>query len=234
MTTLTGTVTTVNFGGLEFEGLLLSTGEFAVGLSQLHHLGLVQQNLSQKRLEASLGITFQSGKKVRTSLNPKEINTIGLDDLRKIIIASANKGNDKGKELRDALVGLSLQQVFSDAFGVKFEKDDRRAFLKARVSGKVTRRTLTDAIADWLTRSNPSENTKRFIYRNVTDLVYKGLFGKTAQRLKDERGAGELRDCMSEAELKLLDRIEANITTLIDDKGYTPSEATKKILEMFA
>jgi hypothetical protein len=234
MTTLTGTVTTVNFGGLEFEGLLLSTGEFAVGLSQLDHVGLIPPNRSQKQLEHLLGFSFQSHLKVKTPLHPKAVNTIGLEDLRKLIITSTKNGNERAGELRDALVGLSLHQAFCDAFDIEFGKKDRKAFYKARMDGKVTRRTLTDAIADWLTRSNPSENTKRFIYRNVTDLVYKGLFGKTAQRLKDERGAGELRDCMSEAELKLLERIEANITTLIDDKGYTPSEATKKVLEMFA
>ena len=137
MSILTATVTKVPFGkSLVIDGLLLADGNFAIAVPQLQELNFVPPNRSLKQLETLLGIRFSSHQKVRTSLNSKAVNSISLEDFRALIVASANKGNESSITMRDNLVGLSLTQLFSDAFNIKFEKEDRQAFLVQRETHK--------------------------------------------------------------------------------------------------
>jgi hypothetical protein len=238
MNTITqkATVTQVPFGGIEIEGLLLENGEFAIAFSQLQILDLIPPNRSQKQLESLLGICFQSHQKAKTSLHPKAVNIINLDELKNVILASANKGNLQAQNLRDSLVGLSLTQLFSDAFNIKFDKEDRQEWLKSRIQGKVVRRTLTDAVKDWLDRNEASENTRKFIYSNVSDCLNKALFGKTSKQLKDERGCDTnelLRDSHSDKDLQRIEHHETFTMKLVDKLDKNPLEAMKEAIDFY-
>jgi hypothetical protein len=131
MKILTATVTDVPIGHLMLPGLMAEDDEFYVGIPQIVDLDLIPPNRSSKQLQALSGIEFQTHK-LKTELHPKAINAIALLDFGRIVVAFAKTGNIAAQSLRDDLVGLSLQQLFSDAFKVKFEEEERQQFLKWR------------------------------------------------------------------------------------------------------
>ena len=92
-----------------------------------------------------------------------------------------------------------------------------------RFLGKITRRSLTDAIRDnW----NPIDS---YIYGKATnELVYKQIFNRTAKQLSKERNIkGSLRDNLEKNELLLLEEVEQEATNFIDDYGLTYEEVLR-------
>lgn len=101
--------------------------------------------------------------------------------------------------------------------------------LMERRRSKEVRRSLTDVIRD----DYPESPNKRYVYKNITDLAYKDTFGANAKQLRDRLGITKkdnLRDCFSEAELKLLQKKEDLIKSLVKS-GYNYQQV-KDILSM--
>lgn len=97
-----------------------------------------------------------------------------------------------------------------------------QVWLLAREKGKATRRTLTDAIRD----NVPDSPHKKFMYKNYTDLAYKMAFGKNSKQLKEEISE-PLRDKLTDANIKLLDKMENAIKALLDlDYSYDDIKET--------
>lgn len=228
-------VTTVKMGSLEVQGLLFPDGTFGIAIPQLVDLNLIPPNRSLKQLEALHSISFQSHQKAKTVIHPKSVNVISLIDFEKLLAKLDRSGNKDAQNFRDALVGLSLTQLFSDAFGVKFEAEERQGYLKARLQGKVARRSLTDAIRDYCLRNEPSENYCKFIYSNVSDCLNRGLLGKTSKQLCEELKIDKdrLRDAFNEQTLKNIDYLEQNALKLIDRRNVEPMEAMKEALALY-
>jgi hypothetical protein len=177
-----------------------------------------------------LGADFQFPK-AKTKLHPKAVNAIPLKDFEVLLTRLDRSGNVLAQQFRDDLVGLSLTQLFSDAFGAEFDKTDRQAFLVERMKGKVTRRTLTDAIKDYIDRTpDLSENAIRFMYSNITDATYRSLFGRNCKKLETDLQVDrhKLRDALNIKELNHLNAFEDMAVRLIDKHGYTPSDAVKE------
>ena len=229
MTILTATVTKIKFGNLEIDGLLFPDGSFGVAVPQLAELNLVPPNRSIKQLEVLLCLDFPSHQKAKTELNSKAVNTLGLVDFERLLRKLDRAGNPIAQNLCDALVGLSLHQLFSDSFGIAFEKEDRQRWLESRLAGKVTRRTLTDSSKSYLDY-HPEVSDR--IYSNVSDLLNLTLFGKRASRLCQERDCDkdELRNTHDEFTLSRIDKIESVVMIQIDS-GMEPMEAMKFTLE---
>lgn len=232
------TVTTVKLGCLEFEGLLLENGQFAIAQQQVAALFSVIPTSAPKWVKSLLGEGFQLFS-VKTDRNQgrrqnRSESALSLADFERVIVELTIKGNETAANITRALVGLSLTQLFSDAFGVKFEAQDRQNYLTARLAGKVTRRTLTDAIKAYLDTNEVSDNYRKFIYSNCSDKINRALFGKSAAKLCVERGCDkdELRNSHSEAELILIDRIEGHAVKLID-RGMEPMTATQDALDFY-
>jgi hypothetical protein len=131
--TLKASVAIVKLGYLELEGLLLEDGTEAIAIPQLSTLNLVPPNRSQKQLEALLDIRFSSHQKVKTPLNSKAVNAISLIEFEEILLNLVIKGNPGAIALSRALIGLSLKQLWADAFNVNLTKDDRASYLKDRI-----------------------------------------------------------------------------------------------------
>lgn len=224
-------VAQVVVGNLLVEGLMLPNGGFAIAVPQVIKLfpNSVPQNRSAKQLKSLLGIDFPSHQ-VKSELNSKAVNIILLEDLEKLIVTLARKGDEDAIELTINLVGLSLNQLFSDAFNIKFEQQERQNWLKIRQQGKQIRRTLTDSIKDWLSYHHTSDNQKRFIYATVTDMINLGIFNRKAQNLKSDWRCHNPRDLMNDNELRWVSEVEDLAMRLIDYQGFTPYDATKEAI----
>ena len=199
---LNGKVSRINFGSVEFEALLLDvpadkngSATFAIGVSQVAMLFSVPPKNIQRELKALLNIE-SSFLKVRSDLNSKPVNIIDFDQLNKVISIFNKKGNPIAIELVDACLGLSLYQRACDSFGLKFEADDRSAWLIDRAAGKVTRNKLTDSIKKWLDENDASDNARKFAYSNASDLLNVALTGHKASHWATELGCDRhsLRD----------------------------------------
>ena len=145
MSILTASVTQVNIGPIAIEGLMSENGDFAIAVPQMVALDLVPPNRSAKQLESALGVPFQSHK-LKTEINPKAINAITLDTFQSVIRALDKKGNPAASAFVDAMFGLSLHQVFADAFGIKFEAEERQRWLTERLEARHNFRPLTDQL----------------------------------------------------------------------------------------
>ena len=230
---LTATVSTVKVGGLEFEGLMLEDGTFLIALQQTANIFSVLPNSAQIWLERLLGKGFQFYK-VKTN-RPKQEgkqnraeNAISLIQFEQVIRKLDRQGNQQAQNLVDAMLGLSLTQLFSDAFHVKFESEDRQAWLTARIKGKVARRGLTDAIKDWYIRNpNGTSRPQHVMYAVTTNRIYQALWGLDAMCLESilRCGRNKARDFMDSDSIKLLDRAESNVCDYIDDDNIKPVDA---------
>jgi hypothetical protein len=235
-------ITQVKIGLIEIEGLLLPDGSFAIAVPQICSLFQFLNKNAVRDIKALLGKNFQF-LKCRTTLHPKAVNVLQLKDFEKLMFELiVQKQNAKAIDLGRQLAGLSLHQLFSDAFGIKFEQEERQAWLKARQEGKIVRRTLTDAIKTYIdTHSDDlSEPKKKFYYKNVTDAVYIGIFDRTASKLKVDWVTRPIiqpitckhgiRNKMTNRELKYVEQVEDLAMRLIDYDYLEPMTAVYEAL----
>ena len=225
----------VNIGSnIEIEGLRLPDGTFAVSVPQVAALFSVRQDHSSRDLKPLLGEGFQFAKAF-SELNPKPVNIISLSQFEIVMMKLDRKGNIKAQELRDALSGLALNELFCDAFGIVSDARTRRAWLDARFKGMEERTSLTDAIKDWLERNVISDTAEKFIYSNVSDKLNVGLTGHKAKYWRDVVGCSDnaaLRDRWKDSHLDHIKSVETHATRLIV-RGQTPMDAIELALEFF-
>lgn len=104
---------------------------------------------------------------------------------------------------------------------------DQKEWSLQRELSKAKRRTVTDAIRDYIEESP----NKRWQYKHFTDLVYRKIFGKSAKELRLEmcvRDNDQLRDNLTAHELEVLEKAEVFIAGMIM-AGYQYAEIKAKI-----
>lgn len=141
-------VATVELGNFSFEGLMLPDGSYAIAVPQVARLVLFNQNTASRDLKRLLGENFRPSK-ISTELGNQKVNVIALKDFDRLLFELALSGNEKAIEISRQLVGLSLRQLFADAFGEKFEEEERQDWLIKRQATKVTFRDMTDSLKEW-------------------------------------------------------------------------------------
>nr|WP_026731319.1 hypothetical protein [Fischerella sp. PCC 9605] len=227
-------VTQVPIGSVAIEGLMDEEGNYYVAAPQLAGEFSLLKNNATREVKVLLGKDFQFVK-LKTELNSNAVNAIPLTEFERLLFELALKGNEKAIEFSRMLVGLSLHQLFSDAFGVKFEQEERQLWLQARLEGKATRRSESDAIKDyWWRHPDMNEGETKWIYKNVTDTLYRGCLGADAKHLKQQKNCQNLRDCLESDQLRLLDHAESYLTQLIDVRDMHPMVAAKEVVELYA
>lgn len=112
---------------------------------------------------------------------------------------------------------------------------ERQQWVIEREKGKLVRHILTDTIKMKVAESPH----KKFMYPNYTKLIYKLLFGKSFEELKEQygiKGKESLRDYLASEELKELEEMEMLISSLIglgwgyeQTKSFVIQERTKKL-----
>ena len=226
----------VNIGSnIEIEGLRLPNGTFAVSVSQIANLFSIPQKNSSRDFKALLGEGFQF-LKTSSELHPKPVNIISLSQFEIVMMMLDRMGNLKAQELRDALAGLALNELFCDAFGVVSDARTRKAWLDARFKGIQERTSLTDAIKDWLESNVVSDTAERFIYSNVSDKLNKGLTGHNAKYWREYIGCPDnaaLRDRWKDSHLDHIKSVETHATRSIV-RGQTPMDAIDIALDFYS
>lgn len=230
----------IQVGNISFEGLMLPDGSFGISLQQLRVLAFpkvtpnnAKRTLTQvantksdfsqnekKSLEPALGKGFQL-LRVATELGNNPQWVVSIDDITFLLTELAFAGHTEARQLVRLLTGLSLQQLFCDAFGVRFEVEDRQQWLVARMESIVVRNEYTGAIRD-----TQGEGYTR--YGTATDLIYLGLYQKTAKQLSEELG-GPVRDRLTSSQLEKVKMVEKVAAKFVKD-GEEPITAGYKAL----
>lgn len=135
MNTVKAKICKIQIGHLEIEGLMLPDGTFAVAVVQISSLFSLTQNYASQELKRLLGNEFRPHK-IATELNNSPRNVLPLKDFEQVSVELSLSGNEPAIEFVRSLYGLSLHQLFCDAFGVRFETEERQAWLKARFQHK--------------------------------------------------------------------------------------------------
>lgn len=146
MNIVTAEIAKIQIGQVSFDGVMFPDGSYGIAVPQIVELNLVPPDRSRKQLEALTGMVFQTHQKAKTKLHPKAVNVIGLNDFEKLTFELAMNGHLVAQKFVRDLYGLSLHQLFSDAFNVKFEKEDRQRWLETRFNTKHDFRPLTDCL----------------------------------------------------------------------------------------
>lgn len=205
-------ITTVPIGPFFIQGLMSDSGEFGVAIPQMADLNLVPPNRSLKQLEALLKLGLQSHepKKWATPLNPKSVNVVTLEQFQLIVRAMDKQGNAAASQFVDAMFGLSLYQLFCDAFGKKCEAEDRQRWLQTRFNTKHDFRPLTDQL-------------QRYGFKEPWE--YARFISAMQSKIGLQNGT---RDFADFATLNKLERAQTKLTAYMDC-GLEPWEALERI-----
>lgn len=241
---------TITLGDIKLDVFQLLNGDYGfscTGIAKL--LGLssdkrVREILTSKSLEANTRIALGLGKNEEFSLNLAKVSTndsgninfLPLDLFMLVVGYEAQNGNQMAVTILMASLAESIERRADAARGIQRSEEERNDRLKFRVQvGKVSRRTLTDAIGSWLENpeNDASENTKRFIYANCSDHLNKIVLGHKSRIAKEILGVSPdslLRDYLPLPALKELDAVERLATILIDEDNTHPLEAVKQAI----
>jgi len=231
---LTAEIADVPFGVFVIEGLMDENSDYYIGVPQICELfSFLNKNASRdiKQLIYKDSSFLKDFTQLRTPLNSKPINAIPIVDFEVLLVALDRvKNNEKAKELRDSLTGLSLYQLFCDAFKIKFEVEERQQWLKARMLTKETFWFLGAAIEAYYLRHPRVEKYAYQNYSEVFDALNKALFGKRSRVIRAILGIGKNtlnRDHFGEESLKKIEMIQRIAEAQIDYQDVKPIDAVK-------
>ena len=236
---MTATVTIVPIGNLEIEGLLGEDGNFYVAIPQIADSFQILIRNTSRDFKALLGNDFQF-LKIKTSLNPKAVNAVDLKTFEVLVAKLDRAGNKAAQSFRDDLAGLALQQLFCDAFGIKYEAEDRQKFLVARQESKELFWELAEAIKVYLDTREAAgypidPALKHFQYSNAFDAINLGLFGKKSKQIREELGIGKgalNRDSFGWTALRHLTTVQATAAKKMQtDPKLKPTDAIALVVE---
>ena len=228
------TVTTIPFGFATVQGLLMPDGSFGIALTQAWLLideKIARQKNELRQAKSLLGKNF-TPVKVATELNVNKAYVLTLPEFELFLAKADRAGYKNAQDLRDSLVGLSLHQLFCDAFGIKFEAEERQQWLTVRQQSKALFWEFSQAISDWIANRECSSPEFTY-YSNAYDAINLGLFGKKSKQIKEELGKPELnRNCLGSHSLRRIITIqEASARYLRSGRAAKPTEAVKQVSE---
>jgi hypothetical protein len=140
-------VATVDFGFIQVEGLMLPSGEYAIGVRQANEfLSFAGSHRNANRaLKALLGEGY-AGLRVATELNSNKAYILTIDQFKRVVRELDKRGNPVASAFIDASLEEAIERRFDRAFNVKRSEDERNALMELRVKRLLARRKWTDVI----------------------------------------------------------------------------------------
>jgi hypothetical protein len=143
-------------------------------------------------------------------------------------------GNTKAARVLGACAVEAIERRADAAFGIRRSEEDYQTKMKARIDGKVVRRSLTDSIKDYMARhSQLSDNDRKWLYKNCSDKTNKIVLGKIAKKAATDLGCeqGQLRDYLQAEQLIRISYLEDVTVKLIDLHDIHPFQAVIQAAE---
>lgn len=131
---ISATITKIQLGLLELDGLMFEDGSFGVGVPQIANIfPYFQDSQSQasQKLKRLMGKDFKTHK-CKYPGQKRYVLFISLLDFEKVLRKLDKAGDKVAETLSEALIGVSLHQTFSRAFGQQFEEVNFQQWLVQR------------------------------------------------------------------------------------------------------
>lgn len=229
--------TTIKLGDIELDVFQLPNGSYWMSLSQMAETLRFDKRRGSDLLALEVIKTLATydvqGSGFIAEDSKQTIKGITLDAVSTICGYYALKGNLQAQAIMFACLVEALERRADFAFNVTRSEDERNDRLKQRMQGKVARRTLTDAIDDWMARHPDlvSENYQKFIYSNASNYLNRTILGANAKCLREKLAIPQnslLRDYVPVKALRELELIEEFASRLIDEDEIEPYTAVKQ------
>lgn len=233
----------IALGDIPLEVFMMPSGEYRLSELQTTEAvdktsGYVRDFLKGKSPEALPWKGYTTEKielqKDHEGRGSSRINAIPIDLAVAFWTKEAVAGNAKAARLLGACASESIERRADAVFEVQKSEAERQAKMKARIDGKVIRRLLTDAIADYISRHPElSKNDKQWMYKNCSDRTNKLSIGKIAKKAAEDLGCDQsrLRDFLETKDLVKITSLEDLTVRLIDLCDVHPLEAVKQAAE---
>jgi hypothetical protein len=229
-------VSKVLIGRIEIDGLMLPDGSFEIGVPQVTTLFRFDTNQASRALKPLLGEGFRFDK-ASSELNSKAVNILSLPQFELVLTKLAFSGNQSAQELMLSLVGLSIHQLFCDAFEIKFNQEDRQEWLRVRQESKALFWQLTQQIQCWIENRECSQ-PEHFYYSTALDALSLHLFGKKSKEIKFELGIGQSalnRDHFGRTALRRIMSVQEQAAfVMARDRKIKPTDAIKQVVQSCA
>jgi len=159
-------------------------------------------------------------------ISKSKFKYVTSEQLMQIFVSLVKLGHAEILNLLAACAIEALERRADAAVGKQRAEEERNYRIKNRLEGIAARRGLTDAVKDYLSTQNCSENYEKHIWHNLTDAIYVRLFGGNCKQIVSMLKLGDikLRDGISPKALKALEYAEAGVMNAIDN-GFEPIAA---------
>lgn len=114
--TVKAAVSVLTVGHISFEVLMLPDGSFAIAVPQVADLFQIAKDHASRDIKDLMGNGFEF-EKVFSELHPKSVNTLSIDDFKKLANILAVRGNKKAQEF------LGIEQKSRSVNLVRTEKE---------------------------------------------------------------------------------------------------------------
>jgi hypothetical protein len=230
---------TVTVGHITIDGYRTEDGMFGMSTAGLGALCGFDRTHSTSKIMSNKRVKTLAAKGFETHKNVKcenmSLSLISLGWVPSILQCLAFSGHEQAQEFLMTLAGLSLQKLFCDAFGEKFETEEMQVWLQARYGAIEKRNDWTDSIKFYGETHEVSETWKRFIYINVSDRLNIALTGHPAAHWANlfDCPRSALRDHWNYRHLSNIDSVEKHATVLVL-RGADPLDALNEALGFFS
>lgn len=161
------------------EGLMTEDESFYVGVPQICTLFSIPTKHASRDFKVLLGKDCLIPK-LKTPLHSNPVNAIPLEDFGLLVLELALKGNKTAIQASRGLVGLSLHQMFSDAFNKEFTPQQRQNYIKKHW---LPSRENSASMHPWFQQNCIANGYPAW---DVHDAITLAIFGQTAEQARQK------------------------------------------------
>ncbi len=232
---------TMMLGDTELEVFQKPGGDYVTNSTNLSNLLEITQkeiiiNYLSQELKARLckhPKFLQMGEKLSVESVKVKINAIPIELVGLICSHYAKKGNKVAEAILEASLIEALERRADNAFNVLRTEEERNQRFVVRRDGILSRNFWTDCIQEYCKTHEVSEDYKKWIYANVSDMVNMALFGIKSKAVKEHyqlpKGIS-IRDYLPSETLKLVDTIEKASAVRVQNNDVCPKQALKDVI----
>jgi hypothetical protein len=201
------------------------------------------QEITQKQPKANDSIAIKPDIFDENSLNIARVsadvgivNFIPLNLLMLVVNYEAYKNdNQRAQAILQASLAEAIERRADSAFNIQRAEQERNERFATRYDGILSRNFWTDTIDSYCKTHEVSDNYRKFIYINVSDIVNKALFGLTSKQLReyyDLPNNRSVRDMLPSDTLKDVDMLEKAAARRVENTGSCPKQALKDMIAL--
>jgi hypothetical protein len=233
---------TIALGDVELEVYQLPCGKYLLGATHITSaIGIRHSRVAQISATKYAQALTGKGIGVADFTSTPVITDIGKGKGYSIEVAffiwqyEAFKGNELAAALTFASGVEALERRADAAFGKIRTEQERNDRLIIRRDGIISRHFWTDCIDTYCRSTEVSENYRRWVYIQVSDMVNKSILGTTAKQYRESLGLPDgvsTRDYLNTEQLKQIDTIEKAAGMRVTRDGLCPKQALKDVISL--